>query len=60
MYFTRGAVKSNIGHLEGSSGIAGVIKTVLVLEKAMIPPNTNFERLNARIDADFMNLRVSH
>lgn len=55
----RGAVKSNIGHLEGSSGIAGVIKAILVLEKGIIPPNANFEQLNARIDAEFMNLSVS-
>ncbi|KAL8724488.1 MAG: hypothetical protein Q9166_007922 [cf. Caloplaca sp. 2 TL-2023] len=52
-----GAVKSNIGHLEGSSGIAGVIKAILVLEKGIIPPNANFKQLNPRIDADLMNLR---
>lgn len=54
-----GAVKSNIGHLEGASGIAGVIKTIMVLEKAIIPPNVNFERINPRIDADFLRIKVS-
>ena len=53
-----GAVKSNIGHLEGASGIAGLIKTIMVLEKALIPPNANFECLNPKIDADFLNLKV--
>ena len=44
-----GALKSNIGHLEGASGIAALIKTVLVLEKGIIPPNANFISLNSRI-----------
>lgn len=53
-----GAVKSNIGHLEGCAGIAAIIKTIMVLEKGVIPPNTNFERLNPKIDAESMNLKV--
>jgi acyl transferase domain-containing protein len=53
-----GAVKSNIGHLEGGSGIAGIIKAVLVLEKGIIPPNTNFETLNPKIDLDYLRIRV--
>ena len=52
-----GAVKSNVGHLEGASGIAGVIKAILVLEKAIIPPNASFERLNPAIDADFLRIK---
>lgn len=52
-------MKSNIGHLEGASGVAGVIKTILSLEAGVIPPNSNFERLNPKIDAEFLNIRVS-
>ncbi|KAI9692404.1 MAG: Type I Iterative PKS [Bathelium mastoideum] len=51
-----GAVKSNLGHLEGASGIAGIIKVIMVLEKGIIPPNTNFDILNPGIDADFLNI----
>ncbi|KAL2871600.1 type I polyketide synthase [Aspergillus lucknowensis] len=51
-----GAVKSNVGHLEGASGVAGVIKTVLALERGIVPPNTNFEKLNPRIDAPMLGL----
>lgn len=55
-----GAVKTNIGHLEGASGIAGVIKAVLILEKAIIPPNIWFERVNTQIDMEKLNIKVCH
>ena len=41
-----GAVKSNIGHLEGAAGLTGFLKTILVLQKKSVPANLNLERLN--------------
>jgi acyl transferase domain-containing protein len=37
-----GSIKSNIGHLEASSGVAGLMKAVLILKHGMIPPNIDF------------------
>ena len=44
-----GFVKINIGHLEAVSGLAGVIKTVRILETGLIPSNLNFEKPNEDI-----------
>jgi acyl transferase domain-containing protein len=52
-----GALKSNIGHPEAASGIAGIIKTVLVLEAGVIPPNRYPERINPAIAAKCINLK---
>lgn len=54
-----GGVKTNIGHLEATSGLAGLIKAILVLERGLIPPNINFQRLSPKIKADEWNLQVS-
>ncbi|MDQ2995391.1 MAG: polyketide synthase dehydratase domain-containing protein, partial [Pseudomonadota bacterium] len=52
------AVKSNIGHLESASGVAGVIKTVLALQHQMIPPNLHFHELNPKINLEVIPATV--
>ncbi len=49
-YAAVGSVKSNIGHLDAASGIAGFIKTVLSLEAKELPPTVHFRRPNPKID----------
>ena len=53
-----GSVKTNIGHLEGTSGIASLIKTLLILEKGVITPNIWFERANPKILEEDWNIKV--
>jgi acyl transferase domain-containing protein len=45
-----GALKSHIGHLEGCSGLAGLIKTILCLQQSRVPPNRHFHQLNPLIE----------
>lgn len=53
-----GSVKSHIGHLEAASGIAGLIKTTLSVNKGVIPQNLHFENGNADVDFDEIALKV--
>jgi microcystin synthetase protein McyD len=53
-----GAVKSNIGHLEGAAGIAGLIKVVLSLVHETIPPNLHFRTLNPHISLGGTRLEI--
>ncbi len=44
-----GSVKANIGHTEGASGMAGLIKTALCLKNRFIPPSLHFLEPNPNI-----------
>jgi phthiocerol/phenolphthiocerol synthesis type-I polyketide synthase E len=45
-----GSVKTNIGHTDAAAGVAGLIKTVLALKHAVIPPSLHFTEPNPQID----------
>lgn len=53
-----GSVKSNLGHLEGASGVAAVAKVVLMLENDIILPNHNFQKPSVRIPMEKWNIKV--
>ncbi|MCU1242343.1 MAG: polyketide synthase [Candidatus Acidoferrum typicum] len=44
-----GSIKANIGHTEAASGIAGLIKAVLVLQNRLVPGNPHFREPNPNI-----------
>ncbi|EFX01892.1 polyketide synthase [Grosmannia clavigera kw1407] len=54
-----GSVKPNIGHLEGSAGVAGIIKGILVAERGYIPKHLNFTSPNPNIDFNNMKLQIA-
>jgi acyl transferase domain-containing protein/acyl carrier protein len=47
-----GSVKPNIGHLDSAAGIAGFIKTVLMLKYQKLPPQINFREPNPELDLE--------
>ena len=54
-----GSVKTNVGHLECASAIAGLIKTVLAMNQGVIPKHLNFHNPNPEIDWERLPVRVT-
>ena len=52
------SVKANVGHMETVSGVAGLIKVVLMMEHDAIAPQTHFESLNPHIKLDGTRLVI--
>ncbi|VDH93509.1 Hypothetical predicted protein [Mytilus galloprovincialis] len=50
-----GSVKSNIGHLESAAGIAGLIKTLLMMNHGKIVPSLHYTEGKGNSSIDFKN-----
>ncbi|MFG2879468.1 type I polyketide synthase, partial [Streptomyces sp. NPDC048337] len=53
-----GSVKTNLGHLEGAAGIAGLIKAALAVKHRVLPASLNHETPNPEIPLTELNLHV--
>jgi polyketide synthase PksJ len=54
-----GSVKANIGHLDAAAGVAGLIKTVLALQRRELPPVVHYSTPNPAIDFKAAGLAVN-
>jgi len=52
-----GSAKTNIGHLEPASGMAGLIKTIMAIRNRAVPQSLHSQTLNP--DIDFDGLRIA-
>jgi acyl transferase domain-containing protein/NADPH:quinone reductase-like Zn-dependent oxidoreductase/SAM-dependent methyltransferase/acyl carrier protein len=53
-----GSVKANFGHLEGSAGVASLIKAVLALDAARVPGQLHIETPTPHVDWPTLHLRL--
>ncbi|MVW79802.1 type I polyketide synthase [Bordetella sp. 02P26C-1] len=54
-----GSIKSNVGHLEAASGVAGLVKAIYCLQHRTVPATIGIKTLNPAIKFDEWNISVA-
>jgi 8-amino-7-oxononanoate synthase len=54
-----GSIKGNVGHTMSAAGVAGFIKTCLVLHHKIIPPQPGIETLNPKLELPGSPFQIS-
>ena len=54
-----GSVKSNLGHLEAASGVAGLVKAIYSLQHRTVPATIGVRNPNPAIDFDGWNIEIA-
>jgi acyl transferase domain-containing protein len=55
-----GSVKTNLGHMEATSGLGGLFKAIMVLKRGQIPPNLNFLKAKEGLELDQRQIKASN
>ncbi|WP_106793599.1 SDR family NAD(P)-dependent oxidoreductase [Aquimarina sp. Aq78] len=53
-----GSIKTNIGHLEAASGIAGLLKVTMAMKYNYLPASQNFKNINSKIEIENKPFRI--
>ena len=53
-----GSVKANVGHLEASAGLAGLLKSILVLRSRAVPPQIRFAEPKPMLELETRRIRI--
>ena len=53
-----GSIKTNVGHMEATSGAAGVIKAALCVKHGVVPPHLHLNAVNPAIDLTALNIEI--
>ena len=54
-----GSVKTNVGHLEPTAGVAGLMKAILSMQRGIIPKHLHFNDPNPRLDWERLPVKIT-
>jgi 3-oxoacyl-(acyl-carrier-protein) synthase/acyl carrier protein len=55
-----GTLKANLGHLDAAAGVAGLIKTALIVNKGIIPPAINCDEPNPELGLEDSPFKINN